>query len=359
MIAFIKGVSLKKIYLTNEEMADFFAELYILRQAQIPEKEALQIMAEGQDTKAMQLFLNTLSEAPSLISGLEQFPAIIPEYIIALLSKFKKDNSEIKVLEDIAEHLANLSLTYNGISYKQQVKSSFAYPIILLLFLFIVSAFMMIFVVPVFDDMFKGFGKELPPITQLFISVSELMQENWWKFAIGFIGIDQACRFFYSHSQKFRLFIERIILKIPIIQRLIITIESVAIIKTLSLLCSYQFSLAEALRLSATATQNTVFIVTLTETANNVANSDGLVDGLKQKQIFSAKTIRLLKVFEKTQQLQILNKLAQSYHKQIPRGLGVLLRILNIILLMGCWLIIGATVIAMYLPIFAMGEAAG
>lgn len=350
---------MKKIHLTNEEMADFFAELSILRQGNIPEKEALQMMAEGQDKKAMQQFLVILAKAPSLIVGLEQFPAIIPKYITALLHQTTANNNEIKALEDIAEHLSNAPLTHNGSSYRQQIKSSFLYPAIVLFFLLIFSAVMLIFVVPVFDDMFKSFGKELPAFTQLFVSMSALLQESWWVVVVSVVVILQVWRVAHLRSAKFRRFMGLIILKIPIINALIRAIESVAVIRVLSLLCNYQFSLAEALRLSATASQNTVFIVALNESADKVAKGGGLVDSLNQAQIFSSKTMRLLKVFEKTQQLQILNKLAQSYDKQIPRGIGASLRILNVILLMGCWLIVGAMVIAMYLPIFAMGEAVG
>lgn len=350
---------MKKIHLTNEEMADFFAELYILRQAQIPEKEALQMMTEDQDKKAMLMFLTTLSKAPSLISGLEQFPTVIPEYIIALLRQAIRNNTEFKALEDIAEHLSNASLTHNGTSYRQQIKSSFLYPAIVLFFLLLFSSVMLIFVVPVFDDMFKSFGKELPAFTQLFVSMSALLQNNWWVVVVSVVVVLQVWRVAHLRSAKFRRFMGLIILKIPIINTLIRTLESASVIKALSLLYSYQFSLAEALRLSATASQNTVFILALTESADKIVKGSGLVDSLKESQVFSAKTLRLLMAFERTQQLQILNKLTQSYNKQIPRGIGASLRVLNVILLMACWFIVGTMVIAMYLPIFAMGEAVG
>lgn len=347
---------MKNIYLTNEELADFFSEFAILREAQIPEKEALQMMADGQGKKNRELFLKALIEAPDLVSGLGQFPAIIPKYIIALL---EKNNSEVKVLEDITEHLMSLSLTYNGISYKQQIKSVFLYPVIVLFFLLILSGLMLVFVVPVFDEMFKSFGKELPAFTQVFVSLSGVMVESWWIIAIVIVVILLGWKVSYARSEKFRQLVGLVVLKIPSIGAFIKTIESAAVIKTFSLLCSYRFNLAEALHLSATATQNPIFISTLTESAERMAKDNGLIDSLKQTPIFSARTLRLLKAFETTQELKILNKLAQSYQTQIPRGVSLSLRILSVMLLIGCWIIVGSMVIAMYLPIFAMGEAVG
>lgn len=347
---------MKNINLTNEELADFFSEFAILRKAQISEKEALQMMSDGEGKKNRELFLTTLTQACDLVTGLKQFPTVIPEYIIALL---EKNNSEVNVLEDIAEYLTGLSLTYNGVSYKQQIKAAFLYPIIVLFFLLVFSTLMLVFVVPAFDFMFKGFGKELPAFTQLFISLSQALQQNWLIFFISLVIIIQVWRFSIARFESFRKFVGEVILKTPFIGAFIKTIESAVVIKAFLLLCSYQFDLAQALRLSASATQNTVFKIALTESADNVAKGSGLADSLKQARIFSAKTLRLLNAFEKTDELKILNTLAQSYQTQIPIGVSVSLRILNVVLLIGCWIAVGSMVIAMYLPMFMMGEAVG
>lgn len=171
---------MKKYYLTSEEVAAFFAELYNLRQAEIAEKEALQIMAEGENNKAIVHFLSVLIAAPNLLAGLEQFSAFIPEYILVLLRNTDKKAVEIEILADIAAHLDRLTATDNGIPYKQQLRSYLSYPIAVLVVAFIIANILLIFVMPVFSDFFRGFGAELPALTLLMVNLSDYMQANIW-----------------------------------------------------------------------------------------------------------------------------------------------------------------------------------
>jgi type IV pilus assembly protein PilC len=329
----LKETGLKKIHLTTEDMADFFAELYILKQAEIPEKEALEMMAEGQDKKNIQRLLTALNTAPSLRLGLAQLPAIIPEYIIALLGQEETKNNNAKVLKYIAKHLYDLSETENIASYRQQLRSCFLYPAIVL------------------ADLFASFGAELPQLTIIIIKLMESLESNIGILLI--LSIILAIYLKSSYSSKFKSLLA---LRLPIIGSTVRNIESSAVINTLYLLCSYQFDFTEALRLSASATHNTVFITALTESSDKKITNEYTLDNLRKKHIFSEKTMRLLEIFEKTQQLDILENIAQSYRQQIPKQIALSLRILNIILLIVCWLILTITIIGLYLPIFKMGN---
>jgi type IV pilus assembly protein PilC len=347
----LKETGLKKIHLTTEDMADFFAELYILKQAEIPEKEALEMMAEGQDKKNIQRLLTALNTAPSLRLGLAQLPAIIPEYIIALLGQEETKNNNAKVLKYIAKHLYDLSETENIASYRQQLRSCFLYPAILLLIMFMITTLLQIFVMPVLADLFASFGAELPQLTIIIIKLMESLESNIGILLI--LSIILAIYLKSSYSSKFKSLLA---LRLPIIGSTVRNIESSAVINTLYLLCSYQFDFTEALRLSASATHNTVFITALTESSDKKITNEYTLDNLRKKHIFSEKTMRLLEIFEKTQQLDILENIAQSYRQQIPKQIALSLRILNIILLIVCWLILTITIIGLYLPIFKMGN---
>jgi type IV pilus assembly protein PilC len=345
---------MKKTHLTSEDLADFFAELYILRQAQIPEKEALQIMAEGQEKKAVQQFLTALINTSDLLSGLEQFSAFVPAYIMALLHHARKNNAEIKVLADIAEHLNDLTIADTSDAYRQKLKNSLVYPAVILLMVFILATIMLIFVMPAFADMFKSFGTELPALTQLLINISVYVQQY-----IGLILMLTLALVVYFNSRYSHQFKSKLLLQLPVVGRAVGWIESAAILKTLHLLCSYQFSLSQALRLSVSATQNTVIITALTESADKIVQGGELMASLQPVGIFSVKTRRLLALFAKTQQLQILQNLAGYHDKQIPAQTALSLQLLNVLLLLSCWLMVGAMVIAVYLPIFALGAAVG
>jgi type IV pilus assembly protein PilC len=343
---------LKKIHLTTEDMADFFAELYILKQAEIPEKKALKMMARGQDKKNIQRLLKVLNTALSLRLGLAQLPAVIPEYIIALLAQEETKNNNTNVLNDIAKHLYDLSASENIASYRQQLRACFLYPAILLLIMFVISILLQIFIIPVFAALFESFGTELPQLTIMIINLMESVESN-----IGILLILSIILTIYLKSSYSSDFKSELTLQLPIIGSTVRNIESSAVINTLYLLCSYQFDFTEALRLSASATRNTVFITALTESSDKkIINEYGLND-LRKKHIFSEKTMRLLEIFEKTQQLYILENIAQSYRQQIPKQTALSLRILNIILLIVCWLILTITIIGLYLPIFKMGNS--
>lgn len=344
-------VILKK-NLTSEEVADFFTDFYSLRQADIAEKDALQIMIEGENNKTKLYFLTSLISAPNLLIGLEQFPTFIPKYITILLQQAQENNIEIKALEGITTHLSSLTATENGISYRQQLKSCLVYPAIILSIVSVLVSVMLIFIVPIFADLFRGFGAELPGLTQIFVDLSEYVQQY-----IGLLLTLALAVIIYLKSPYSIRYKSIILFKLPVISNTIRIMESTTIIKTVHLLCSYQFSLIEALRLSTTASQNTIVISTLLKSVDELAKGKEIISSLKSVPIFSIKTIHLLAVFERTHQLQILKNMAKSYHKQIPRQTALLLRLLNIILLILCWLIVGTTVIAMYLPIFKMGEA--
>lgn len=337
---------MKKLHLTNEKLADFFAELYALRQSEISESEALQIMVEGQDNKVMQDFLKSLIAAPNLIRGLAQFPAVIPDYIIALLTH----TSDIQVLNDIAEHLNKLSFTDSGISYRQQLINYLLYPVAILMIALLLTSIMLIYVIPVFEDLFNGIGAELPALTRLFIELG-----HYAPIGIGLLLILSVILFIMPYQSKFK---STLLLRSPIIGRVTACVESATVINTLYLLSCYQFKLAEALRLCATSSQNSVVISALIDSADNI-NKELWLDSLKHARIFSVKTLLLLNVFAKTEQLLILKTLTASYHKSIYKEITLSLRLLNTLLLISCWLIVGVILIALYLPIFQIGAAIG
>ncbi|MCK4492978.1 MAG: type II secretion system F family protein, partial [Methylococcales bacterium] len=167
--------------LTEEAFAEIFEEYYFLRDAEIPEKEALAIIAKEQTKPVAQDFLASLIEAPSFMVGLRKFPQFAPDYMIALLEQGQKNNEEIAVLKSLSENLRKLLLLdRQGQSYKQQLKINSRYPLGVLFFCFFVMVILLIFVVPVFEDVFQSFGAELPPLTQLVVKVSSFFQQWWW-----------------------------------------------------------------------------------------------------------------------------------------------------------------------------------
>ena len=337
--------------LSEEAFAEIFEAFYFLREAEIPEKEALTIIAEEQTKPAVKNFLASLLNAPSFIEGLREFPQFAPDYMMALLAQGQKNNEEIKVLKSISEHLVKLLLLddENG-SYKKQLKKYLNYPWGTLIVAFMVSTVLLVFVVPVFDEVFVSFGAELPVLTRYIVRLSEFMQ-TWWWVCIGIILFGKYC-FMHPINKSIRS-------KLALYFSVVVYAETSATIRTLHLLLSYGVYLQEALCLSATASQNVIISRALIKSANALTEKESFVDCLKQQGIFPNKVLQSLRVFEKTNRLILLDRLVNRMSFNIKSNIKGSAKKMNSVIMVILGLTVGILIIAMYLPIFSMGAAVG
>ena len=342
---------MKKNNVTTEDLSEIFEELYLLRTSKISEKEALQILSENQEKKSVRHFLNRLSLSPSFIDGLTEFPKLVPKYIIETL----KNNPEISVLKDVAEHLISLSLSEdNNISFNKNIKHSFAYPVFLFVFCFLFMNIMLIFIIPVFEDLFRGFGAELPALTQMVIDISEWLQTAWWKIlaVLCFLILGFELEF----AAKFK---SRLILMLPSIGKLARYTETFIVLKTLHFLLEHRFNLKDALRLSASATNNSVISEALLQSADDMEKQQSFITRLEKQAVFFQKTIHILKIFEKTGNIELLQHFAKKCAKKVYQQNHFSSRATGAFLLVFCAFIIGLVIIAMYLPVFMIGSVIG
>ncbi|MCK5899123.1 MAG: type II secretion system F family protein [Methylococcales bacterium] len=337
--------------LTEEAFAEIFEEYYFLRDAEIPEKEALIIIAKEQTKPVAQDFLASLIEAPSFMVGLRAFPQFAPDYMIALLEQGQKNNEEIAALKSLSEHLRELLLLdRHGQSYKQQLKINSIYPLGTLVFCFFVIVILSVFVVPVFDHVYQSFGAELPSLTLLVITVSSVFQQWWW------IGVlITLLAFMGLKHPKSKPLCSKVSLFFPLVK----SIEAAQTLQTLQILLSHNIALAQALRLSATASQNTVVMDSLMQSATAVEQKKSFVDCLKQQHVFPNRIFPALSVFEKTQRLHLLQKSVAKNNALLERMLVQLTQVTHQWTLLVVGLLVGIVVVAMYLPIFQMGVAVG
>lgn len=328
--------------LNSEELAEFFAEYHALRLAKQTESDALALLAEEPNSKTLQNFLAQLIAAPDLIQGLEQ--QHIPRYITELL----KQHNDTQCFADIATHLNTLH--DKGVSYQRQLFNQLLYPIAIISIALLLSAVMFIFVFPAFEQLFNSIGSELPIITSTFLTIG-----HYAPLILGLIII----LLIFSVYLRYNITLKsKLLLNLPIIRTMVANIESIATINALALLAKYNYSLTKALPLIATACENTVIQNSLNEAAKQV-NEISTVNYLKQAQIFSEQTLRVLSLFSKTQSVLLLEQLSQSHQQHTQLQQARLLKNLNIVLLLACWLFVGLMIIALYLPIFQLGAAIG
>ncbi len=336
------------------ELAEFFEEYFLLRQAGENGRQVAETMLAYQENRSIRRILSSLPAAKNLSSGLSEFSSQIPEYIIALLQKGEKEGTEIKTLNAISTHLNAMAAIDEDMPYRHKLRHSLFYPLLILLICFALVSFLMIFVVPLFEELFYGFGAELPAFTQMFISASTVLQKGYLPILAIIVVVIIYLRLPLSQGLR-----SRMILMLPSIGNVSRETETAFVINALHLLLSHDFRLPEALRLSAGATQNTVIGQALLESSGAASKNQPFVDTLAKAKVFSAKTLHVLTIFDRSSHLDLLQNLVRQIGRKLAKQGKTSLRSFSIALLIFCWLIIGSAVIAMYLPIFQLGTTVG
>jgi len=347
-----KELILKNIDLKPAELADFFDEYALLRQSSDNEQQVLETMLAYQ-SKRQKKFIQVLLESETLIDGLHKFPNSIPAYIIALIEKAKQEEKEGAVLEAIAYHLLKHGVTSSGQSLKEKLRKNFTYPFALLGVVYILVTMLMVFVIPVYKDLFDSFGADLPSLTLFLLEVSDFFVGSFTAVLILVVVIFLYLKSSISLNARSRLML---IPPFGVINR---EIESINVLNALQLLLSFDFSTSDALRWAGSATKNTVIQKALIQSAENSESGQSFTDNLIEAKIFSEKTAHILAVMAQGETLDLLPKLIAHINRKLSGDSSSLLRNFNVVLLFLCWLIVGVTVIGMYLPIFKLGAAIG
>jgi type IV pilus assembly protein PilC len=243
-------------------------------------------------------------------------------------------------------------------SMRAKVKKALTYPIAVLVVCFIVSAILLIFVVPVFADLFKGFGAELPGFTQMVVHMSEWAQSNWY-YVVGLIfAVIKVWGYIYPRSPEFRKAIDRLMLKIPIVGVIVYKSAIARFARTLSTMSAAGVPLVEALDSVAGACGNIVFYDTVKQMQVDIASGQRLQFSMEQSKIFPNMVIQMVAIGEESGAIdKMLNKVADFYEEEVDNLVDNLSSLMEPMIMVVLGTIVGGLVVAMYLPIFKMGEA--
>ncbi|RHW76699.1 type II secretion system F family protein [Colwellia sp. RSH04] len=239
---------------------------------------------------------------------------------------------------------------------KAKIKKALTYPIAVLVIAFIVTAILLIFVVPVFQDIFNSFGAELPGFTLLVISISEFMQAYWYLglailFIIGFL-------FKRAHrsSQKFRDSVDRKIIKLPVIGDLLEKAAVARYARTLSTTFAAGVPLIDALESAAGASGNAVFRDAILEIRAEVSSGMQMNLAMRNCKIFPDMVIQMVAIGEESGAVDdMLSKVANVYEAEVDNAVDSLTSLLEPMIMAVLGVVIGGLIIAMYLPIFQIG----
>jgi type IV pilus assembly protein PilC len=338
------------------DIALFTRQLATLLKAGIPLLQAFDIITEGFDNRPMRLMVQGLKQeiaaGSSLAAALQKQPYYFDELYCHLIAAGEQAGALETLLERVAIHLEKSE------QLKARIKKAMTYPMVVLVVATLVSAILLIHVVPQFQGLFAGVDAELPGFTLMVIALSEFMQQAWWLSAIGLGASALGLRHGYRRSPGFRHWLDASLLKAPLAGTLLKKSAVARYARTLSTTFAAGVPLVQALDSVAGAAGNRLFKQAINRMRQDVSTGMQLNESMAASGLFPGMAIQMTAIGEESGTLDsMLDKVASHYEADVDNlvdNLTSLMEPLTMVVLGG---IVGALVVAMYLPIFQLGTA--
>ena len=342
--------------ITPKDIMLFTRQLCTMLSSGIAVVQAMDMVGHSnKKPKVKELILSLKADVESG-TALSKAMAKHPLYFNDLYCSLVHAGEEAGVLEVLLDKIA----TYleKSEALKTKVKKALTYPAIVLVFAFVVTAILLIFVIPVFDDLFKGFGAELPALTRTVIKISQVFQDYWFLIlglpVVAVVGFLEGRK----RSRKFYQLVDRWVLQIPLIGDLVATSANARFARTLSTLFSGGVPLVDAMTSVAGATGNYVYEKAVLEMRESVSIGQQLNFAMRQSTLFPDMVIQMVAIGEEAGSLgDMLAKVADFYEAEVDNKVDTLTTFIEPALMAFLAVVVGTLVIAMYLPIFKLASA--
>jgi len=337
-----------------KDIATFARQLSTMMNAGLPIVQALDIIGQSAEKKTMQDLVNEVKNdvesGTNLADALDRHRKHFDELFVNLVRAGEQSGALEVVLDRIATYKEKTE------SIKGKVKKALFYPTAVVVVAFIVTAILLIFVIPQFQSLFQGFGADLPAFTQFVIDISEGLREHGLVIFGGFAALIAVFIFFKRRSDKFNHFLDRMILKVPIFGPLTEKSAIARFSRTLSTMFSAGVPLVEALPPTAGATGNAVFRDAVMGMRDLVSAGSPLRIGMQQTNLFPVMVVQMVAIGEETGALDtMLGKVAEMYEEEVDNMVDAMSSLLEPMIMAFLGIVVGGLVIAMYLPIFKLG----
>ncbi len=338
-----------------KDMAIFTRQLATMMKAGVPLLQAFDIVGRGNANASVTKLLNDIrtdvETGTSLSAAFRKFPM----YFDTLYCNLVEAGEAAGILEQLLDRLAVYMEKTEAI--KSKIKSALMYPISVVVVAFVVTAVIMIFVVPAFKTVFSSFGADLPAPTLFVIAVSEVFVKYWWLI---FGGIGGGLYFFFEawkRNEKMQMVMDRLLLKMPIFGTLIEKSVIARWTRTLSTMFAAGVPLVEALDSVGGASGNFVYLKATERIQQEVSTGTSLTAAMGNANLFPTMVLQMCAIGEESGAIDhMLGKAADFYEAEVDdmvAGLSSLMEPIIIVFLGG---LIGGIVVAMYLPIFKLGQ---
>jgi type IV pilus assembly protein PilC len=323
--------------------------------AGVPLVQTVEMIGKGHNNGNMQRLLGDINN--KLQSGIPLSECLRdhPRYFDDLYCDLVNSGEQSGALETIYDRIATYKEKAEAL--KSKIKKAMTYPISVLVIALIVTSILLIFVVPVFQEIFASFGAELPGFTLMVIGISEFMQAYWYLGLAGMMAFGYFFKKAHLNSQKFRDNIDRNILKLPVIGDLLEKAAVARYARTLSTTFAAGVPLPDALESAAGASGNAVFRDAILEIRAEVSSGMQMNLAMRNCNIFPDMVVQMVAIGEESGAVDdMLAKVASIYEQQVDDAVDSLTSLLEPMIMAVLGVVIGGLIIAMYLPIFQIGQ---
>ncbi len=346
----------KKI--TPFDIAMLTRQLATMMKAGVPLVQSFDIVADGLENRGLQELVmsirNDISSGTSFAGALRKHPRHFDDLYCNLVDSGEKAGALETMLDRIATYLEKTELL------KKKVKKAMTYPIAVVVVAIIVTAILLVKVVPQFEQLFQGFGAELPVFTQMVVSLSEWMQSWWFVVLLGIVGSIFLFKEAKRRSQKFSDLVDRYVLKIPVMGEILDKSAVAKFGRVLSTTFAAGVPLVDALDSVAGATGNAVYRDAIDQIKNDVSSGTQLQAAMRQQDVFPVMAVQLTAIGEESGNLdEMLAKVAEHYEAVVDDMVDNLTALMEPMIMSVLGVLVGGLIIAMYLPIFQMGQVVG
>ncbi|MBX8521643.1 type II secretion system F family protein [Pseudomonas cichorii] len=348
---FSKGKKIKPL-----DIAFFSRQMATMMKAGVPLLQSFDIISEGAENPNMRALVDSLKQEVSAGNSLATALRQKPEYFDDLYCNLVDAGEQAGALESLLDRVATYKEKTEAL--KSKIKKAMTYPIAVMVVAVIVTGILLIKVVPQFQSIFAGLGAQLPTFTLMVIGLSEFVQ-SWWLAIIGaFIGGFYMFKRSYKQSQHFRDSIDRFLLKVPVFGPLIYKSSVARYARTLATTFAAGVPLVEALDSVAGATGNVVFKNAVNKVKQDVSTGMQLNFSMRSVSVFPSLAIQMTAIGEESGALDsMLDKVATYYEDEVDNMVDSLTSLMEPMIMAVLGLIVGSLVIAMYLPIFQLGNS--
>lgn len=343
---------------TEQDISVFTRQLATMMKAGVPLLQAFDIVGKGASKPAVGKLLLEIKTDVETGNSLNSAFRKHPLYFDALYCNLVAAGEQAGILEGLLDRLA----TYKEkmLAIKKKIKGAMFYPIAVLVVAAIVTAVIMIFVIPQFKEVFKGFGADLPAPTLFFIALSDAFVE-WWYVIFAVIG-GSIFSFIAAlkRSRPMQIAVDRLILKLPVFGNVIRKATVARWTRTLSTMFAAGVPLVEALDSVAGAAGNYVYTTATRQIQTDVSSGSSLTVAMQNSDVFPSMVLQMVAIGEESGALDsMLGKVADFFEKEVDDAVDALSSLMEPMIMVFLGALIGGMVIAMYLPIFKMGAAIG